>query len=326
MTRPPATRPGAPTAAPRPEGPDGGNDTAGAAASHRDGSERPAHRHGTLETYRHDRCRCGPCRAANRAVQRRRRRAIAYGQWQPFVDADPIRAHVSQLAAAGFSLRRIAELSGLSRGCIEALMHGKPARGRSPSQQIRAATAGRLLRVSPPSGPGAGHAARTDAADARRRLQELIALGWSMSRIAEQLHRTHSHISRLLTRQTIAAATDRHIHDVYQRLSAGPPSPTSARERASVNAARRYAAARGWHPPLCPADISPLSEDTYVDVVAVQRAVDGHPVALNAAERLAATTQLTNQGTSAHQIAQRLGTHPRTVHRYRQITQQAPTR
>jgi AraC-like DNA-binding protein len=252
MNRPPATKIRNPTTAPQAEEP-ARADEAAAASYCRDGNhEPPAPHHGTLDAYRRERCRCGPCRDANRDAQRRRRRAIAYGQWQPFVDAEPIRAHVTQLAAAGLSLRRIAELSGVSRGCLEALMHGKPACGRAPSHHIRAATAARLLLITPPTPRAAYRTARTNAAEARRRLQELIALGWSMSRIAEQLHCTHSHISRLLTRQAITGATDRQIRDLYERLSANPPYPTTAGEQASLHAARRYAAQRGWHPPTSP--------------------------------------------------------------------------
>jgi transcriptional regulator with XRE-family HTH domain len=310
MNRPSATKLRKPTTAPQPEEPPGAEEAA-AARFRRDGNhEPPAHHHGTLGAYRRDRCRCGPCRAANRDAQRRRRRAIAYGQWQPFVDADPIRAHVTQLAAAGLSLRRIAELSGVSRGCIDALIRGKPARGRAPSHRIRAATAARLLLLTPYSGQPADRTAHTNAAAARRRLQELIALGWSMSRIAQQLHCTHSHISRLLTREVITGATDRQIQDLHARLSSKPPYPTTAREQSSLDAARRYATQRGWHPPPTSLpDRSHADEDALGNVVAVHRAVEGRPVVQNPAERQAAAAQLPAKPPPRGQIAHHPGTH-----------------
>lgn len=325
MTRPTTTRPTASPTAPKHAEPACRADPAESAAHGEPGDrERPAQRHGTLATYRHDRCRCGACRAANRDAQRRRRRAIAYGRWQPFVDREAARAHVDQLVAAGLSLRRIAELSGLSRGCVEALVHGTRARG--PSHQIRASTAAHILSVTPPFGSAADHPAHVDATDARRRLRELIALGWSMSRIAERLQCTHSHVSRLLNRRTISSATDLQIRDLHHHLSVRRPDDDTPPERASVDAARRYAARRGWLPPHSATTIRSPDEDALLDMVAVQRAVDGRAVALNPAERRAAAAQLTAQGTSARQIAEQLGTHPRTVQRYRRTSQPDPPR
>jgi hypothetical protein len=300
MNRPSATKLRKPTTAPQPEEPPGAEEAA-AARFRRDGNhEPPAHDHGTLGAYRRDRCRCLPCRAANRDAQRRRRRAIAYGQWQPFVDAEPIRAHVTQLAAAGLSLRRIAELSGVSRGCIDALMRGKPARGRAPSHRIRAATAARLLLVTPYSGQPADRTARTNAAAARRRLQELIALGWSMSRIAEQLHCTHSHISRLLTREVITGAPtarSRTFTHVYH-----PNRPTRRRRESSPASTRRAATppnedgTRRQPPSQTAATPTRTPSATSSPCIARSKAA---PSYRTPAERQAAAAQLTSQATTA---------------------------
>lgn len=279
MNRPSATKLRKPTTAPQPEEPPGAEEAA-AARFRRDGNhEPPAHDHGTLGAYRRDRCRCGPCRAANRDAQRRRRRAIAYGQWQPFVDAEPIRAHVTQLAAAGLSLRRIAELSGVSRGCIDALMRGKPARGRAPSHRIRAATAARLLLVTPYSGqprrPHRTHecscGAPTPSGTHRPRLVDVA------NRRAASLH-PQPHLTPPDPRGH-HRGTDRQIQDLHARLSSKPPYPTTAREQSSLDAARRYATQRGWHPPPTSLpDRSHADEDALGNVVAVHRAVEGRPV------------------------------------------------
>ena len=57
-------------------------------------------------------CRCADCRAANRAAENQRTRLIAYGQWQPYVDADQARAHVRRLAVQGIGWKRTAALAG----------------------------------------------------------------------------------------------------------------------------------------------------------------------------------------------------------------------
>src|SRR6266536_5240977 len=56
--------------------------------------------HGTRAGYRGG-CRCEPCRRADREYARRRYRLKAYGQWQPFTDAAPVREHVRRLMSLG---------------------------------------------------------------------------------------------------------------------------------------------------------------------------------------------------------------------------------
>jgi DNA-binding CsgD family transcriptional regulator len=100
------------------------------------------------------------------------------------------------------------------------------------------------------------------------------------------------------------------------------PSATPG-ERASVEAARRYADTHDWATPDRWADIDhdmrPRSPQADVDIdqVAISRVVDGQPTQLNHRERRRATQRLTAQGLSLRDIAARLAIHPRTVSRYR---------
>jgi DNA-binding CsgD family transcriptional regulator len=98
---------------------------------------------------------------------------------------------------------------------------------------------------------------------------------------------------------------------------------TTAGERTSVEAARRYADAHGWATPDQWTDIdhdlqppSPRT-DTDIDQVAISRALDEQPTQLNHRERRLAAQLLTAQGLSLRDIATRLAIHPRTVSRYR---------
>ena len=66
------------------------------------------------------------------------------------------------------------------------------------------------------------------------------------------------------------------------------------------------------------AGITPTAVDTYVDDMAVARAVNGdRPEHLTPFETRAAVQQLTNQGRSAKDIAALLRVTPRTVTRHR---------
>ena len=94
------------------------------------------HEHGTRAAYVLDRCRCTPCTAANTAQARRRSTAIAYGTWPGLVDAERARTHLRALRAAGLSLQRIAELSGIGQGTVNALVYGAPSRQAKPRSTV----------------------------------------------------------------------------------------------------------------------------------------------------------------------------------------------
>ena len=282
------------------------------------------HDHGTRAAYLQDGCRCHPCRLANRTAQQARRRAIAYDRWHPFVEAEPIRAHIAQLVRTGISLNRIAELSSVSRSALHALVYGKPSAGRPPNIHVRAPAAHRILAIRASAVARADHARLPDNTGSVRRLQALMALGWSMTRLAGQLHRHPSSVSRLLADSAFTATTDRAIRILYEQLATQPVPITSAGDRASIESARRYANARGWATPDRWNDIDrdrqpqpTAADDTDIDRVAVDRALHGPPVVMTLAERRVAARELTQQGLSLHEIAARLHTHPRTISRYR---------
>jgi AraC-like DNA-binding protein len=282
------------------------------ACTHRD----DRHRHGTRASYTQDGCKCPPCQRANRTAQQARRRAIAYGQWHPYADAEPLRAHLTQLLDSGISLATIAARAGVSRGTLHSLLSTHAAATRS---RLRVETAQRIQQVK----PGSQHPALVDSTGAKRRLQALIANGWSMTRLATQLHCHPSTISRLLRSTTTTHSIDHAIRDIYTRLAEQAVPTATTGERISVEAARRYADAHGWATPDRWTDIdhdlqphSPRA-DTDIDNVALSRALDGQPTQLNHRERRLATQLLTAQGLSLRDIAARLATNPRTISRYR---------
>jgi transcriptional regulator with XRE-family HTH domain len=143
------------------------------------------HWHGTNACYVLDRCRCEPCRTAARLywhVRRQWAREFPYVD-PPLVDADPVRAHVDRLVAAGMGRKRIAEVSGVPHGAIWKLMEGDPQRGSPPSVKVRRETAQAILDCPYTIADGA----RVDATEARAIIAELVARGWAKAEIARRV-------------------------------------------------------------------------------------------------------------------------------------------
>src|SRR5689334_9409464 len=89
--------------------------------------------------YNHYGCRCDGCRRDHRAREAHRTRMIAYGRWRGLVDAEPVRAHVRALMAAGLSRDRISDLAGISEGGMSRLLYGRD--GGPPTVRVLPRTA-----------------------------------------------------------------------------------------------------------------------------------------------------------------------------------------
>jgi len=212
--------------------------------------------HGTRARYvcgpdEHDRagrgCRCTPCTQANRQAEDHRARMKLYGQWRPYVDAAPAREHLRALAAAGIGWRRAAQLAGVASGAVSKLLYGGPG-GRPPSRGIRPETEQKLLAVrAVPESLSAG--ARTDAAGTRRRVQALVAAGYSQAILAGRLGIQRSNF-QLATCDQVTAGTAQAVRELYDELWDKPPDESGHRQKISVSRARNYARTRDWALPL----------------------------------------------------------------------------
>lgn len=202
--------------------------------------------HGTRVKYVIDKCRCDDCREASRAAEAIRRRDRAYGI-QSYIDAQPARDHVSALGQQGMGWKRVARTAGLSPSTVWKLMYGDPARGREPNKRIRPATAEAILSVELDLADGA----RIDGLGVARRLQALVALGWSMSKLADCLGVHPTNFTPIIHgRRDTTVGTDRAVRDLYDALSMTLPPESRHHEKSSATRARRYAVIAGWAPPL----------------------------------------------------------------------------
>jgi hypothetical protein len=199
--------------------------------------------HGTNARYHLDECRCDPCRRAARRYEQNRRRQVAYGRWQPYVDAERARQHCLGVIAAGMGPVTIARVSGVPHGAISKLLYGDYTRGMAPSRRIRPETEERLLAVHATL-DNLAPAALVDATGTRRRVQALACLGWSASEVARRIGVAPTNFHRTLRKQRVHARTARAVRDLYDQLCMTPsPTPTAA------STAQR-ARANGWIPPL----------------------------------------------------------------------------
>ena len=172
-----------------------------------------AYEHGTRACYVRDACRCVDCRRANSEYQKRRHRLIGYGR-RPQVDAAPVREHVRGLMSSpyagardGIGWRRIAELAGVNRSTVQALIWGR--RGK-PTKRIKRESAEKLLALGPDN---LADNAVVWAADTWRYVNELVDFGVARVRIARALGQKGTGLQlgrRYVTARNARAAENLH--------------------------------------------------------------------------------------------------------------------
>lgn len=212
--------------------------------------KRARHEHGTHACYVLDRCRCPDCTAANTAYERQRGRLHAYGRFTHMVDAQPVRDHIERLQAHGLGLKTIGRRAGVSQSALGKLVYGSPVHGHQRSKRVKAETAAKILAVRP-SLDTLADGANVDGTGTRRRLQALVAIGWSQSRLADAIGYELRNLSYMLHgRRDVTAKTARNVRALYDQLWNTPPPQSDRWERSAYSRSIGYAAARGWAPPL----------------------------------------------------------------------------
>lgn len=201
--------------------------------------------HGNAK-YHLEHCRCLACRTAARDYDNNRRRAIAYGRWQPFVDAEPVRQHVRALGEFGIGWMRLARLAGVSTGGVSKLLYGDRPRQLAPSRRVRPETALKLLSVQPTL-DNLGDRTTIDGTGTRRRLQALVYAGWTQSELARRLQVNRANFARTIDSGLVEVATLKAARVLYDGLWRIDPT-TAGVPAHRATAARQIATSRGWAP------------------------------------------------------------------------------
>lgn len=212
-------------------------------------------RHGTRTRYvngpdQDDRpgkgCRCSECRAANTEHENRVYRLKAYGQWRPYVNAEPVRQHILDLGRRGLVPKRVAELAGVSVPTVARIVYGEPWKNSPAPQRIRSATAVAILAVTSGT-PRRG--TPIDGTGTRRRLQALVAAGWTLTNLAQQYGLDRSSLAVWIHADNVWAGTAGKVRDLYYAAWDVTPPLASAQARGASEKAKAWARSSGWPPP-----------------------------------------------------------------------------
>lgn len=253
----------------------------------------------TLAGAVHSNCNCLKCRLGNAAWNRDRRAAIRAGQWQPWADAAPVRAHIEQLHADGMPYELIARLANVDPIQIRRI---RGTAGTIPVAKLRTDTATALLGVRlnfAQLPPGTLVPARGTA----RRVQALRAIGWPSYAIADLSGLGERTVYEALLNTLVRIETHRAVGELYDVLHDQDPAARGVAP-AMIRRGRRHAARQGWAPPTAWIDID---TDEQADPAA-RRIVLARP---EPGERGRAvienTAELARQGLWREDIARRLG-------------------
>jgi hypothetical protein len=166
-----------------------------------------------------------------------------------------VRDHITALMDAGLSKRRIAELAGMRRKQIHAILAGRTDRGTGPPKFLSPATAQKVLAIPVPATPheNANAGALMWTYGTTRRLRALVAIGYTQTYLSERLGMRLTNASRLFNpprrsrhgkhrrAPRVTAATARKVEALYRELE-NTPGPS----RIAASRAKNL----GWLPPI----------------------------------------------------------------------------
>lgn len=214
----------------------------------------------------------------------------------------------------------------MSKTSVRNILYGRQGSGPRAGQvvhRVKRATSVAILAV-PVETAALADGALVSAVGSQRRVQALVARGWSFTLIAQMLDEALGNFVTSIRTPHITARRHRSIVAVYERVWNVEPPMDTPTQRATRSRALNYAAAHRWLPPMAWDDIDtdpepPVAEaDTNdVDDAAVVLALAGDAVRLSTPERRECVRRLTESGWSSSAIADLLRCTPRTVVRLR---------
>lgn len=286
------------------------------------------HKHADSSTcYIQHQCRCDPCMDHHAEMIQRRNRLRAYGRFDTgLVDIAPVREHMTMLGEYGIGYKRVADLAGIGVTAARTILWGRQEPGPRNGElqkRVKRETAEKILGVRADLSTLARGALVTSRGT-HRRVQALVALGWSLSEIGRRIGMDVGNVGTMLKRDHVSVATHRAVAAVFDELSMTPAPADEWRQRATRSRSLAFAKARRWLPPLAWDDIDSdpeppaLDDETAVDDIAVDLALSGEHVRLSPAERREAITRAHARKWSDRRTAHTIRCAVETVGRIRQ--------
>jgi hypothetical protein len=286
------------------------------------------HKHAAASTcFIQHQCRCTPCVDAHNARERNRVKQKAYGRFDTgLVDADPVREHILKLGEFGIGYKRVAQLAGVGVTGVRSLIWGRQDPGDRYGEipkRVAREKAEKILAV-PATIENLGARQSVPARGTHRRVQALVARGWSQSKIAVRLGMDRGNFGLMMRREFVGAGTHRRMAEIYEELWDQLPPHAEWREKIAYTRALEHARQRRWLPPLAWDDIDlddepPVpDEEGGVDEIAVELAIAGEGVRLRPAERRECVRRLHSEKWSDARIGDTLRCAAKTVARIRE--------
>jgi hypothetical protein len=199
------------------------------------------HEHGTNLMYVTDVCRCAPCSDDHKAYMARRKRMIELGTYRNHLqDVEPLREHMRMLKRHGIGAVQLSRITGLAERTFWRINFG-PDTGR-----VQARTARKILAVQPDFGES-GNGTRIYSTGTRRRLQALIAMGWSHTVLSKEMGLSQGFLRLVHKQPTVRVRTAEVVAAHYDRLWNKPVPPSAMKSRAlSMARARGYLSPLAW--------------------------------------------------------------------------------
>jgi hypothetical protein len=196
--------------------------------------------------YKLDGCRCYICGFAAAQYWEARARAIAYGTWQPYVDAAPVREHLLRLQSCDMGLRTIAAAAKVDRKRLQGILTGRPERGTGPQEKVRPAIAAAVLAVEPTL-ENLAPSTLISPVGTQRRAHALVAVGWPQQHLAAHLGMRPGNFGAMLACEHVLVRRALAVRSMYDALWRADPAEHGATQ-GGITRARRHAAAHGWAP------------------------------------------------------------------------------
>lgn len=207
---------------------------------------REAPHHNTLTCFTDYGCRRPACVERKLQWERNNRRRLREGR-PALIDATPVRRHLEGLLAAGVSAYAVARAAGLDECTVRGFLPTRPGR-RPRKHRITPAVSRRILAITPEQ----ARSGYIDGTGTRRRIQALIAIGWPVRRVGEQLGLNATYAGELIHRteqgKPIYHATATKVAEAYETARYRTPEDYGV-STATANRKRSQAKANRWPTP-----------------------------------------------------------------------------